>query len=78
MVTEHGFDCVCIFPLSTVLGKVVLRAHIVAFCIARGDCISADAHQVFFFFFATTTVVGQGLPVPTSEMSLAFGDLLSP
>ena len=32
----------------------------------------------FFLFFGTTTVVGQGLPVPTSEVSLAFSDLLLP
>ena len=31
-----------------------------------------------FFFFGTTTAVGQGLPVPTSEVSLAFSDLLLP
>ena len=28
--------------------------------------------------FGTTTVVGQGLPAPTSEVSLAFSDLLLP
>ena len=33
---------------------------------------------IFFFFFGTTTVVGQGLPVPTGEVSLAFFDLLLP
>ena len=32
----------------------------------------------FFFFFGTTTAVGQGLPVPTSKVSLAFSDLLLP
>ena len=28
----------------------------------------------FFFLFGTTTAIGQGLPVPTSELSLAFSD----
>ena len=32
----------------------------------------------FFFFFGTTTVVGQGQPVPTGEVSFAFFDSLLP
>ena len=30
------------------------------------------------FFFGTTTVFGQGLPIPSSIVSLAFSDLLVP